>query len=60
MNIITLKIIPHSGLHSEFTGGIELVECSTGMEWWNGIVEWSHFSHLEGKEASLGHHHVSE
>ena len=22
------------------TGGIESVECSTGMEWWNGIVEW--------------------
>ena len=21
-------------------GGIESVECSTGMEWWNGIVEW--------------------
>ena len=37
------------------TGGIESVECSTGMEWWNGIVEWPHFSHLEGNEASLGH-----
>ena len=23
----------------EALGGIELVECSTGMEWWNGIVE---------------------
>ena len=34
-------------------GGIESVECSTGMEWWNGIVERPHFSHLEGKEASL-------
>ena len=34
-------------------GGIESVECSTRMEWWNGIVEWPHFSHLEGKEASL-------
>ena len=33
-------------------GGIESVECSTGMEWWNGIVEWPHF---EGNEASLGH-----
>ena len=21
-------------------GGVESVECSTGMEWWNGIVEW--------------------
>ena len=31
------------------------MECSTGMEWWNGIVEWPHFSHLEGKEGSLGH-----
>ena len=36
-------------------GGIESVECSTGMEWWNGIVEWPHFSHLEGNKASLGH-----
>ena len=31
------------------------MECSTGMEWWNGIVEWPHYSHLEGNEASLGH-----
>ena len=22
-------------------GGIESVECSTGMEWWNGMVEWN-------------------
>ena len=36
-------------------GSIESVECSTGMEWWNGIVKWPHFSHLEGKEGSLGH-----
>ena len=33
-------------------GGIESVECSTGMEWWNGIVEWPH---SEGNEASLEH-----
>ena len=24
--------------------GIESVECSTEMEWWNEIVEWLHFN----------------
>ena len=29
-------------LHQVDTGGgIESVECSTGMEWWNGMVEWT-------------------
>ena len=48
---------------SQKTGGIESVECSTGMEWWNGTVEWNggmerwngHFNHflMDGGKGSF-------
>ena len=35
-----------TGRHVLNGGGIESVECSTEMEWWNGIVEWPHLAIL--------------
>ena len=60
VNYTSTSLIQNVWCESPMFGGIESVECSTGMEWWNGIVEYDFFSpFLRGWRGWEGAKHVA-